>query len=305
MEFRRKIYEKLNHWKNTEKGKTALLIEGARRVGKTFAIEIFAKSAYKSYIKLDFSNISQEVIDIFSEDSYKLDVFFQKLSVFYGVKLYKRESLIVLDEVQLYPPARQLIKHLVADGRYDYIETGSLISLRENVEGILIPSEEDHLNMYPLDFEEFLWNLEEEPLAEYIRKCYLERIPLGQGIHRKAMNLFRQYLLVGGMPQSMLAYMEEKDFSQSDVVKRRILQLYKSDVGKYAKSNANKVRAIFDLVLTTYTQKKGRLSHEKRPFPFRGNLLKIKGIDLPPHLINVRIEGKCAKIFGKICLYAN
>ena len=261
MEFRRKIYEKLNHWKNTEKGKTALLIEGARRVGKTFAIETFAKSSYKSYIKLDFSNISQEVVDIFSGDSYELDVFFQKLSAFYGVKLYRRESLIVFDE--------------------------------------------DHLNMYPLDFEEFLWNLEEEPLAEYIRKCYLAQIPLGQGIHRKAMNLFRQYLLVGGMPQAMLAYMEEKDFSQSDVVKRRILQLYKSDVGKYAKSNANKVRAIFDLVLTTYTQKKGRLSHEKRPFPFRGNLLKIKGIDLPPHLINVRIEGKCAKIFGKICLYAN
>ena len=246
MEFRRKIYEKLNRWKNTENGKTALLIEGARRVGKTFAIETFAKSAYKSYIKLDFSNISQEVIDMFSRDSYKLDVFFQKLSAFYGVKLYRRESLILFDEVQLYPQARQLIKHLVADGRYDYIETGSLISLRENVEGILIPSEEDHLNMYPLDFEEFLWNLEEEQLAEYIRKCYLEQIPLGQGIHRKAMNLFRQYLLVGGMPQSMLAYMEEKDFSQSDVVKRRILQLYKSDVGKYAKSNANKVRAIFD-----------------------------------------------------------
>lgn len=246
MELRRKIYEKLQHWKDTEKGKTALLIEGARRVGKTFAIEQFAKSAYKSHIKLDFSNIPPAITSMFEGDSYQLDIFFQKLAAFYGVKLYPRESLIIFDEVQLYPKARQLIKHLVADGRYDYIETGSLITLRENVEGILIPSEEDHLSMYPLDFEEFLWNLGEEQLAEYIRRCYVDRVPLGQALHRKALNLFRQYLLVGGMPQSLLAYLKEKDFSQADKEKRRILNLYKSDIAKYARINATKVRTILD-----------------------------------------------------------
>lgn len=225
---------------------TALLIEGARRVGKSYIVEKFGQQEYKSYLLVDFSNVSRQVIDIFEEDSTDIGLFFTKLFVFYGVKLYPRESLIIYDEVQMYPRARQLIKHFVADGRYDYVETGSLIALKQNVENIVIPSEEEHITMYPLDFEEFLYAMGDEITADYIHSCYQSKKPLGEAIHRKTMNIFRQYMLVGGMPQAVLEYVNSKDFEKVDKVKRRILKLYRSDVTKFAKGYERKVLSIFD-----------------------------------------------------------
>lgn len=169
-----------------------------------------------------------------------------KLTTLFNTKLHERESLIILDEVQLFPRARSAVKYLVADGRYDYIETGSLISIRENVKDILIPSEEEHINMYPMDFEEFLWAVNNETMMDLIRNCFLQRKPLGQALHRKAMDLFRQYLIVGGMPQAVAAYAENADFDQVDRAKRRILNLYREDIRKHAKGYDIKVEAIFD-----------------------------------------------------------
>ena len=182
-----------------------MLIDGARRVGKSYMAEYFAKHEYKSYILIDFGNISQEISDIFVHDSLNFDLFFAKLSAFYRTKLYRRNSLIIFDEVQQFPRARQLIKYLVADGRYDYLETGSLIRIKKNTENIIIPSEEEHLEMFPMDFEEFLWAMGDEVTMPYIRQCFESMTPVGAALHRKIMNDFRQYILVGGMPQSVLA----------------------------------------------------------------------------------------------------
>lgn len=195
MELKRKIYQQLKEWKESDTGKTALLIEGARRVGKSHIVERFGETEYQSYILIDFANIEKEVIDLFEYEFTDLDLFFNKLAVLKGKKLYRRESLIIFDEVQMYPRARQLIKYLVADGRYDYIETGSLISLKRNIQNIVIPSEENHITMYPLDFEEFLWAMGDDLTSEYIRDCFKKKTPLGEAVHRKTMNLFRQYLL--------------------------------------------------------------------------------------------------------------
>ena len=246
MKFRRKIYDRMLQWKAEAQGRTAILIEGARRVGKSFVVREFAEQEYKSFIFIDFSILPKAVRDIFENDVMDMTMFFSRLSVFYGVKLHERESLIVFDEVQLFPQARQLIKHLVADGRYDYVETGSLITLRQNVADILIPSEEEHLTMYPMDFEEYLWAMGDETTFEYIRTCFKDQHPLGDAIHRKVMNLFRQYMLVGGMPQSVAAYQAEQDFEAADAVKRRILNLYRQDVTKFAKGYESKVLSIFD-----------------------------------------------------------
>lgn len=246
MELRRKIYNRMLKWKQEDAGSTALLLEGARRVGKSHIAEAFGKGEYKTYLLIDFSNISRQVLDVFENDFTDYDTFFNKLSVFYGVKLFVRESLIIFDEVQMYPKARQMIKHLVADGRYDYLETGSLITLKQNVEGIVLPSEEEHINMYPLDFEEFLWALGDEMTGPYMKICFEQRQPMGEALHRKAMNLFRQYMLVGGMPQAVLAFVKTKDFEKADQVKRRILTLYRNDVTKFAKGYESKVLSIFD-----------------------------------------------------------
>ena len=200
--MRRKIYQELLQWKQRN-GESALLVQGARRVGKSYIVEAFAKAEYKSYILIDFNLVDQQVKEMFEHDLVDLKTFFMKLTTYYGVKLYERESLIIFDEVQLFPRARSAIKYLVADGRYDYIETGSLISIRENVKDILIPSEEDHVDMYPLDFEEFLWANGNDTMMDFIRDCYRKKAPLGQALHRKAMDLFRQYLIVGGMPQAV------------------------------------------------------------------------------------------------------
>ena len=244
--LKRKIYDELLRWKQKSDGRTALLIDGARRVGKSYIAELFAKQEYKSHIIIDFGNAPQDILDLFVHESADLDLFFAKLSAFYSTVLHKRDSLIVFDEVQQFPRARQLIKYLVADGRYDYLETGSLIRLKKNTENIIIPSEEEHIEMFPMDFEEFLWAMGDEATVPLIRRCFETKQPLGQALHRKIMNDFRQYVLVGGMPQSVLAYQDGKNFEASDEAKRRILRLYRDDVSKFAAGSEEKVYAVFD-----------------------------------------------------------
>jgi len=246
LEIKRKIYSKILDWKSRSKGKTALLIEGARRVGKSFIIKKFAEKEYKSFILIDFSNVSKELITLFNNQSHDLDIFFMYLAQHFNVQLYNRESIIIFDEIQLFPRARQLIKHLVADGRYDYIESGSLLSIKRNVKNILIPSEEENLKMFPLDFEEFALALNEENKIAFIKTCYEKQIPVGDVNHRSIMNLFKLYLIVGGMPQAVIAYAKTKNFEKVDIEKRNILNLYRSDVIKFAGKNVSKVMAIFD-----------------------------------------------------------
>ena len=245
--MKRKIYSQLVEWKQTEKGKSALLIEGARRIGKSYIVEEFAKNEYDSYILIDFNHADAEVIALFENYATRLDMLFQMLSLHYNVQLKNRKSLIVFDEVQQYPPARALIKYLVADGRYDYIETGSLISIHKNVKDIVIPSEEQRLPMYPMDFEEFLWAMGNEMLMPFIRDCYEQKKPLGP-IHRKAMDLFRLYMLLGGMPQVIQTYIDTKDFRQTEVVKQNILALYRDDIRKYATGAEAKAAAVFEAI---------------------------------------------------------
>ena len=246
MIFERKIYNKFLAWKVESGGNKALLVEGARRIGKSTVVEEFAKQEYKSYILIDFAKASEDVKSYFHLHLNDLDTFYMLLSVQYGVELQPRESLIIFDEVQLFPKAREAIKYLVADGRYHFIETGSLMSIKANVDGIVIPSEERHLSMYPFDFEEFLWAIGNETLFPLIRKCFLAQKPLGQAMHRIAMDYFRQYLLIGGMPQAINEYVKERDFIKVDTVKRNILTLYRSDIIKHAKGYERKVEAIFD-----------------------------------------------------------
>ena len=254
--FKRKIYEELIKWKRISNGSTALLIDGARRVGKSYIAEEFAKNEYKSYILVDFGNVPNDVLHLFAQESSDLDLFFAKLSAFYGIKLFKRDSLIVFDEVQQFPRARQLIKYLVADGRYDYLETGSLIRLKKNVQDIIIPSEEEHIEMFPMDFEEFLWAMGDTVTVPLLKACFESKKPLGQALHRKIMNDFRQYVLVGGMPQSVAAYLNGKDFEASDMAKRRILKLYHDDVSKFAEGYEDKVFALFDGIPAQLSKKK-------------------------------------------------
>ena len=244
--MRRKIYDKLVKWKDNSNGKTALLIDGARRTGKSYIVEEFAKENYKSYILLDFNRVPEEIKKLFDLYLDDLDSLFLYLSNYYNVKLYERDSLIIFDEVQLYPRARSAIKYLVADGRYDYIETGSLVSIKENVSDILIPSEEQHLKMYPMDFEEFLWAMGNDNLMNLIRKCFNEKKALGEVFHRKVMDYFRQYMIVGGMPQAVVEYVNSKDFNKVDQIKRNILDLYRDDIVKHAGKYSLKVRNIFD-----------------------------------------------------------
>ena len=269
--LKRKIYDKLIEWKRISDGSTAVLIDGARRVGKSYIAEEFAKNEYKSYILIDFGSVSRDILDLFIYDSSNLDLFFAKLSAFYAKPLYKRDSLIIFDEVQQFPRARQMIKYLVADGRYDYLETGSLIRLKKNVKDIIIPSEEEHIEMFPMDFEEFLWAMGDEVTVPLIRSCYESKTPLGQALHRKIMNDFRQYVLVGGMPQSVLAYLKEKNFEASDIAKRRILRLYRDDVSKFAEGYEDKVFALFDGIPAQLSkkEKKYKLSSISKEARFR------------------------------------
>lgn len=258
MEIKRKIYQNLCEWKKSANGTKALMIEGARRIGKSTVAEEFGKKEYKSYILIDFNKASKKVKNLFDELT-NLDVFFQSLSLEYNTRLYKRESLIIFDEIQKFPKAREAIKYLVADGRYDYLETGSLISIRENVESITIPSEERKIRMYPLSFEEFADYFDEGILLEYIVECFEKKEPLERSMHNKAMHLFKEYILVGGMPQAVLAYKNGgRDFAAADTEKRDILALYRDDIKKAARRYNSKVSAIFENIpayLSTHEKK--------------------------------------------------
>ena len=228
--FKRKAFEKLKYWKDKKAPNYAVLLEGARRVGKTTIAEEFAKQEYRSYIKVDFANISQDVLDVF-EDIANLDIFFLRLQTATGVTLYKRESVIIFDEIQLMPKVRQAIKYLVADGRYDYIETGSLISIKKNIKGIVIPSEEMKIQIYPMDYEEFMWAIGNDTY-NVLRDLYKLGKPVGNSLNRKLMRDFRIYMAVGGMPQAVKAYVEGRNFAEIDEVKREIINLYKDDFFK-------------------------------------------------------------------------
>ena len=222
----------------------------------------FAEKEYRSCVILDFNLVSKSIKDLFENDLDNLDRFFMYLSNYTGKTLYTRDTLIVFDEVQQYPKARAAIKYLVKDGRYDYIETGSLISIKKNVEGIVIPSEEEHIKMFPMDFEEFLWAMGEEMLMPFIKDCFERKKPLGQLMHRRAMDYFRLYMIVGGMPQAVEKYVETRDFAKVDKLKRRILDLYRSDISKYAKGYDTKVKSIFEEIPSQLQkhEKKFRLS---------------------------------------------
>ena len=251
--MKRKIYERLLDWKRNDQGSCAILIDGARRVGKSYIAAEFGKNEYKSYVLIDFSKGEKRVLD-------DLDTFFAYLEVAKGVKLHRRDSLVIFDEVQYFPKAREAIKHLVADGRYDYIETGSLVSIAENVKDILIPSEERDLPMFPMDFEEFLWAKGREDLMPVIRECFAARRPVGP-LHRLASDLFREYMIVGGMPQAVQKYIETGDLDAADREKRMILSLYRKDIKKHAGRHALRVERIFDEI-------PGQLSKHEKKFSF-------------------------------------
>ena len=263
--MKRKIYDKLVEWKLNSNGETALLIDGARRVGKSYIAEEFAKENYKSYILIDFNKESKEVTDLFVNYLNDLDTLFMYLSGYYNTKLYPKESLIIFDEVQMFPKARAAIKYLVADRRFDYIETGSLMSIRKNVKDIVIPSEERHIRMYPMDFEEFLWAMDNDTMMPIIKDSFIKQKPMGQAIHRKAMDYFRQYMIVGGMPQAVTKYIESRDFEAVDRVKRDILTLYREDIMKHSEGNELEIEAIFDEIPAQLSkhEKKFRLSDIK------------------------------------------
>ena len=254
----RKIYKKIVDWKNSTNGTKALMIEGARRIGKSTIAERIGENEYKTYILIDFNKASKKIRELFDHLN-NLDIFYQTIMLEYNIRLYHRESLIIFDEIQKFPKAREAIKYLVADGRYDFIETGSLISIRENVEDITIPSEERKIKMYPVDFEEFMIYMEEEILLEYIRDCFQSQQPLDQTMHQRAMHLFKEYLLVGGMPQAVVAFKSHaRDFAAADMEKRDILSLYRDDIKKAAKRYNSRVSAIFENIPTYLS------THEKR-----------------------------------------
>ena len=243
--FRRKIYDKLLEWKTESDGRTALLIEGARRVGKSTVVEEFAKNEYESYIFIDFSRASKAVKELF-EDISDLDYLFLQLQLQYKVDLHERRSLIIFDEVQQCHLARQAIKALVADHRYDYVETGSLISIKRNVKDILIPSEERKISMYPMDHEEFLWAVGDTTTIPLLKKVFDSGKPVGAQIHRKLMRDFRLYMLVGGMPQAVNEYIETNNFRKVDQIKRDILNLYEDDFKKI--DPTGKLSSLFDAI---------------------------------------------------------
>ena len=248
MLFKRKIYDKMLEWKEVSNGQTALLIEGARRIGKSTIAETFAQNEYEDYIILDFAKESREMKQNFEENIGDLDTFFRNLFLLKGKIIPARKSVIIFDEVQLFPLARQAIKYLVQDGRFDYIETGSLISIKKNVKNILIPSEEYKLKMYPMDFEEFLWAKGDHVTVMAIQDAFSKRKPLGDGIHRKIMQTFRTYMAVGGMPQAVSAFADGKSYKEIDFVKRNILSLYEEDLKKYDEDNREKASVIFKTI---------------------------------------------------------
>ncbi len=243
--FRRKLYDTMLKWKSERNGDTALLIQGARRIGKSTVAEEFARHEYKSYILIDFSKVTKEVSDLFNDIS-DLNYLFIRLQFIYQVELHERESVIIFDEVQLQPLARQAIKHLVKDHRYDYIETGSLISVRSKSRDILVPSEETKVDMYPMDYEEFRWALGDTVTIPLLRNAFERKMPLGDAVHRKLMRDFRLYMLVGGMPQAVSAYIRTNNFTAVDLAKRDIIALYEEDFGKI--DDSGRAKALYDAI---------------------------------------------------------
>lgn len=254
--FKRKVYDELLEWKKHYSDKYAVLLEGARRVGKTTIAEAFAKQEYESYIKIDFANVGKNIIELF-DDISNLDLFFLRLQLETGIELKERKSVIVFDEIQLFPKARQAIKYLVKDGRYDYIETGSLISIKKNVKDIVIPSEEYRISVYPMDLEEFFWSIGRTDY-NVLREMYLLNKPLGDFTNRKLMRDFRIYLAVGGMPQAVEAYIQKKNFFEIDFIKREIINLYKDDLKKI--DSTGRTSLIYESIPSQLALKKKRFS---------------------------------------------
>lgn len=248
MIFKRKIYDKLLEWKELSAGSSAILLEGARRIGKTTIVEEFAKNEYDDYMLLDFARESEDIRNNFTENINDLDTFFRNLFLLKGRALQGKKCALIFGEIQLFPLARQAIKYLVADGRYEYIETGSLISIKKNVKDILIPSEEYRIKMYPMDFEEYLWALGDTVTIPIIQDAFKRKKPLGDSIHRKVMKNFRTYMAVGGMPQAVEAFVNGRTFAQIDFIKRNILDLYEEDLKKYDDENREKASVIYKTI---------------------------------------------------------
>lgn len=246
--FRRKAYDRMLEWK-ADNGRYALMIEGARRTGKTTIATEFAKNEYRSHIIINFSVPNEEIENLFKDYGKGADRFFLRLQEITNVHLHPRESVIIFDEVQKFPLARQLIKQLVEDGRYDYIETGSLISIKKNVEDIVIPSEEMPMELHPMDFEEFLWAMGNETTVPLIRECFAKREPLGFDAHRRIMDLYTTYMIVGGMPQAVASFLEDNDFESVEKSKRTILNLYRNDA---VKINARRILTMVPAFLSRH-----------------------------------------------------
>jgi len=274
--FKRKLYERLLEWKKVKNGKTAIMIEGARRVGKSTLVELFAQNEYESYILIDFNEASDEVKSLFS-DLMNKDYIFLQLQALYNVVLKERKSVIIFDEVQNCPLARQAIKYLVKDGRYDYIETGSLISIKKNINNITIPSEEERVTLYPMDYEEFRWALGDEATIPLLRTFYDKKLPLDKA-HRDKMRDFRLYMLIGGMPQAVNAYIETNNFSMVDQAKRGIIQLYLDDFQKL--DSAGRLEKLFKEIPSQLSQTSNRF----RPYAILGNVDDNKLLELMKNL---------------------
>ena len=270
--FKRKLYNRLLEWKRIQNGKTAILIEGARRVGKSTLVEQFAKNEYESYILIDFNEASEEVKSLFDNLMNK-DFIFLQLQSIYNVVLHKRKSVIIFDEVQKCPNARQAIKYLVKDGRYDYIETGSLISIKKNTKNITLPSEEERVTLYPMDFEEFRWALNDEATVTLLRSFYEQRLPLNKA-HREKMRDFRLYMLVGGMPQAVEAYLETNNFSMVDLAKRSIINIYQDDFQKL--DSTGRLETLFMNIPSQLSQ----TSNRYKPYAVLGDVNEDKMLEL-------------------------
>ncbi len=261
--MKRKVYDKLLNWKREDRGRVAILLEGARRIGKSYIVEEFARNEYDSYLLIDFSQVEDLVKQFFYDYLSNIDKLYARLQLHFGVQLTPRKqgeearSLIIFDEVQFCPRARSAVKHLVADGRFDIIETGSLISIRKNVKDILIPSEEHAIQMHPMDFEEFCWAKGNEMVMPLVREYFEQKKPVGL-VHRTIMEYFREYMIVGGMPQAVQTFIDTQDFREVDKVKRQILKLYQNDIHHYADNQETKVANIFEEIPAQLQR------HEKR-----------------------------------------
>ena len=258
--MKRKIYQKMLEWKSISNGKSALLIDGARRVGKSWIAEEFARNEYDNYLLIDFGKVAKDVKGYFDDYLENLDLFFMYLLGAYGVQLEPRKSVIIFDEVQKFPRAREAIKHLVADGRYDYIETGSLISIQKNVKKIVIPSEEHHIEMYPMDFEEFLWATDNAAKMPIIEESFRKLRPVGSDMHRRIMDVFRQYLIVGGMPQAVLEFVHSHDLRKVDFEKRDIINLYRADILKHGGAAKHRILGVFNAIPGSLSRHEWRFS---------------------------------------------